>query len=166
MEQKNITDLSPFNKWVTIIFFLTIIPPLGIYYIWKDIEYFKKYLPSILLLYGGSYFVFATIALTQWLPAMKEDAIRNSILPTYTKIGIVLIILFSLFCIVLSFLASSKIKSFQTLPQSYINIILVSLFMLLVIVPLLIIYHGSLMYKEIFRQMDEIDARYYNNVKL
>ncbi|MCK4891225.1 MAG: hypothetical protein KAS78_01020 [Candidatus Pacebacteria bacterium] len=161
MGQEDVTKQNKTDKWVTVILFLIIFPPIGLYYIWKDLEYFKKYLPTILLFCGGFYFVGTIIALTQWVPAMKDS--KLNLLSDHFVIIIVFMILFSLFSIILSFRVSSIVKYKQDLPQIYTNIIKVCLIVILIIFPIIWMINKSYMNKKIFNKMEEIDKRHENN---
>lgn len=154
MEQKDVTKQNKTDKWATIILFLIIFPPIGLYYIWKDLEYFKKYLPTILLFCGSFYFVGTIAALTQWVPAMKDSELN--LLSDYFVVIIIFMMLFSLFSIILSFKASSIIKSTRDLPQTYTNIIKVCLIIILIVFPIVWMINKSYMNKKIFNKMEEI----------
>jgi hypothetical protein len=136
-ENKSSKNLNTIDKWATIIFFLSIIPPVGVYYIWIDMQYFQKRLPAIMLLYGGLYLFFAYISLTQWLPSLQS---LNIVCGSYTRLIFVLVILFSIINIVLAFIINAKFKSLQDLPQSYKNLEIVSLSILLVIFPIILFW--------------------------
>ena len=127
-QQENKVDLkqNKIEKWAIFIILLIMFPPIGICYIWKSIEYFQKYLPSLLLFFGGLYFIKIYVILTQ-----RQSLERvNMVIPQYLNFAFIVLILLSLFCVVLAFITNAKFKSLQTLPSVYINIALVSLLVL------------------------------------
>ncbi len=136
-ENKDFKNLNTIDKWATVIFFLSIIPPIGVYYLWKDIQYFQKRLPSIMLLYGGIYLVFAYICLTQWFPDLQRLKIDY---PSYSSLIFIFVIISSIVNIVLAFIISAKSKLLQELPQNYKNLEIISLSVLLVIFPIILFW--------------------------
>ncbi len=130
----SVSSLSPVNKWVTVIFFLLIIPPIGIYYIWEDMNYFKSKLPLIMLLFGGVSLVSAIISLTQWLPSLREHNIEY---PFYISIIFVAIILFCIVNIIFAFIINNNIKVSQEVSKVYTNLAIIFLLIILVLFPII-----------------------------
>ena len=130
-ENKANSKQNKVEKWAIFIILLIIFPPFGLCYIWKSIKYFQKYLPLLLLFFGGFYFVKMYIALTQWLPSFEQSLERvDMVMPQYVSFVFIVLALLSIFCVVLAFITNAKLKSLQTLPSVYINTALVSLLVL------------------------------------
>ena len=131
------------SKWAVAILLLLFIPPLGLYYIWKERHFFYKKLHLALWFSGGWILALSFIILTMWLPDAKSSFENMGIekglsIISYFDIILPIVILFSIFQIIFGFILDRKISSSPTLPKKYITLAMIFLFITLVVAPIAI----------------------------
>ncbi len=117
MEQENKNNKI---KWIIAILLLFLAPPIGVLYIWKEIQCFYKKLHLLLWLFGGETLMFAVILSAVWLPEMSRNLSEFSVtIPPYISPVLILIAILSFLQIVTGFIVDKKVSSLQALPKSY-----------------------------------------------
>ena len=117
MEQENKNNKI---KWIVAILLLFLAPPLGIFYIWKEMQCFYKKLHLLLWLFGGETLMFAVALSTIGLPELSRDLSSFGItIPSYVNPVLILIALLSILQIVVGFIVDKKVTSSQSLSKSY-----------------------------------------------
>ena len=132
------------SKWLIAILLLLFIPPLGLYYIWKEKQFFYKKFHLVLWISGGWILTLSLIILTIWLPDAKKNfedmgMEKGLSIISYLDIILPIIILFSILQIIFGFAFNGKINSSSAFPKKYITVAMIFLFVTLVVVPIIII---------------------------
>ncbi len=127
-------------KWGIAILLFATIPPLSVYYIWKNLKVFSKKLYIILWLFGAGNLIMSFAILSMFsLETYRVFQEIGIVIPYYINIILYSIIFLSAVQIIFGFLIKQKQKLLSDIPKNYINIALIILLINTLLIPIAVI---------------------------